>query len=59
MQLCESVAKKLEGKVMGTFTSKWPRGLLLVGFGAEGRSPGVTGSPVSSMASSRVRGDLN
>ena len=23
IQLCDSVAKKLEGKVMGTFTSKW------------------------------------
>lgn len=30
MQLCESVAKKLEGKVMGTFTSKCPCGILRV-----------------------------
>lgn len=33
VQLCESVAKKLEGKVMGTFTSKWPPGLLACGLG--------------------------
>lgn len=30
VQLCESVAKKLEGKVMGTFTSKRPCGILCV-----------------------------
>lgn len=30
VQLCESVAKKLEGKVMGTFTSKCPCGILRV-----------------------------